>query len=202
MRIIAGKSKNIKIETIVSEETRPTLERVKENFFNAISFELEDKRVLDLFAGSGQLGLEALSRGAKECVFIDAKFECSEIIRKNAQKAKLYEQCNIMTFNWAEYLSGLKKRKDKDFESSKFDIVFLDASKGHYSELIKETIKKLVNQNFLNDNALIVCESNENIELDEEIIKNIKNTRIYKYGKVIISILSVSVNAGEDKNNG
>ena len=95
MRIITGSARGIRLETLPGEDTRPTSDRVKEALFSMIQFEIDGRRVLDLFAGSGQLGLEALSRGAGYCVFIDAARAACEIIAANAKKTKLYDRCRI-----------------------------------------------------------------------------------------------------------
>lgn len=187
MRIIAGTSRGTKLETPDGEETRPTLERVKENFFNAIHFEIEGAKVLDLFAGSGQLGLEALSRGARECAFIDSRAECTEIIRKNAQKAKLYDKCNILRAEYSEYLSSVRKRR----EFEKFDMVFLDPPYDDNARVIKEVVKRLIKHEFMNDNGMIICESESAVELDEDSAKHIIKTRNYKYGRILITVMNV-----------
>ena len=188
MRIVAGIALSIKLDSLDGEETRPTLGRVKENFFNAINFELEDARVLDLFAGSGQLGLEALSRGASECVFVDNNAECIEIIRKNAQKAKLYDKCNILRADYSEYLSGVRKRR----EFKKFDIVFLDPPYSLSERIIREAVKRLARQGFMSDGGMIICESENELELDAETAQRVIKTRVYRYGRVKISVLNIS----------
>ena len=200
MRIIAGSARGTVLETLEGEDTRPTLERVKENFFNAITFDVIDAKVLDLFAGSGQLGLEALSRGAKEAIFVDINTESVDIIRKNVQKAKLYDKCNIYRYDYSEYLSGLKKRKD--FE--KFNIVFLDPPYEPGNRIISECIKKLLKNDFVSDGGLIICETGNgeqlSLDLSEEILRNIQNSKIYKYGRIYITILTVS-QTGKGENN-
>ena len=202
MRIIAGKARGTILETLDGEDTRPTLERVKENFFNAINFDVTDAKVLDLFAGSGQLGLEALSRGAKEAVFVDLNAECIDIIRKNAQKAKLYEKCNIYKYDYSEYLAGLKKRKDfNNFE--KFDIVFLDPPYESSRRLINECVKKLIKNEFVSDGGLIICETGNgeklDLDLNEEILNKIQSSRIYKYGKVYVTIFKIKLFDGGEE---
>ena len=210
MRIIAGKARGTTLETLDGEDTRPTLERVKENFFNAINFDVADSKVLDLFAGSGQLGLEALSRGAKEAVFVDANPECIGIITRNAQKAKLYDRCNIYKYEYSEYLSVLKKRRD----FNKFDIIFLDPPYKSGVKAINDCIKRIIKNNIIADNGLIICETGNgeqlSLELNEELLKSIKSSRIYKYGKVYITILTITIftteimqdENGEDQNYG
>lgn len=208
MRIISGKARGTMLETLDGEDTRPTLERVKENFFNAINFDVADAKVLDLFAGSGQLGLEALSRRAKEAVFIDMNTECVDIIRKNAQKAKLYDRCNIYRYDYSEYFSSLKKRKDfEKFE--KFDIIFLDPPYESGSRIISDCIKKLLKHELISNGGLIICETGNgeklSLDLSEEILSKIKSSKIYKYGRVYITILTISQfenENGDDKQNG
>ena len=199
MRIISGKARGTILETLDGDDTRPTLDRVKENFFNAINFDVVDKKILDIFAGTGQLGLEALSRGAREAVFVDSNADCVEIIRKNAQKAKLYDKCNIYRYDYSEYLSSLKKRKD--FE--KFDIVFIDPPYKSSHKLINDCIKKLLKNDFLANESIIICETGNgeklNLDLNEEITSRIKNYKVYKYGKVYITIFRVEAKKSEDK---
>ena len=203
MRIIAGQSRGTVLETLDGEDTRPTLERVKENFFNAINFDIPGAKVLDLFAGSGQLGLEALSRGAKEAVFVDSNTECVDIIRKNAQKAKLYDKCNIYKYDYSEYLSGLKKRKDSPrtkFEA-KFDIIFLDPPYEPGGRKINDCVKKLLKYEFVSNGGFIICETGNgeqlNLDLSGELSEKIKKKRIYKYGKVYITVLIIEIKEGE-----
>jgi 16S rRNA (guanine(966)-N(2))-methyltransferase RsmD len=196
MRIISGTARGTNLLTLEGEDTRPTLERVKENFFNAINFDLPDAKVLDLFAGSGQLGLEALSRGAREAVFVDSNAACVEIIRKNAQKAKLYDKCNILKYDCAEYLSLEKKRGD--FE--KFGIVFIDPPYEPGGRLIGGCVKRLIKHAIVSDGGLIICETGNGerlgLDLDGEISSRIRSSREYKYGKVYITILK---NGGGDE---
>lgn len=119
MRIITGSARGIPLETLLGEDTRPTSDRVKEALFSMIQFEIEGRRVLDLFAGSGQLGLEALSRGAQHCVFIDSARAACDIIMTNAKKTKLYDKCRISTGEYASFLRSAANREQ-------FDIIFLD----------------------------------------------------------------------------
>ena len=97
MRIITGKARGTKLQTLAGEATRPTAERTKEAIFSMINFDIAGARVLDLFAGSGQLGLEALSRGAKSAVLNDSSREAAAIIRANAEKTRLVDSCEILS---------------------------------------------------------------------------------------------------------
>ena len=106
MRIISGTAKGIRLKTLEGDATRPTAERVKEAVFSMLQGDIESRDVLDLFAGSGQMGLEALSRGASSAVLIDNSVNALKIIKENAEKTKLNDRCDIRK---DEYLSYLKK---------------------------------------------------------------------------------------------
>ena len=119
MRIITGTARGTRLQTLDGDATRPTAERVKEAIFSMIQFDLTDATVLDLFAGSGQLGLEALSRGAEKAHLIDKSADAVAIIKANAQKTHLWERCRLVLSDYAEYLRVSKGKQ-------KFDFVFLD----------------------------------------------------------------------------
>jgi 16S rRNA (guanine(966)-N(2))-methyltransferase RsmD len=106
MRIITGSARNAIIETLEGENTRPTAERAKEALFSMIQFELEGRNILDLFAGSGQLGLEALSRGAASCTFIDSAREAVDIVIKNAKNAKLFDRARVSAVDYKAFLKS------------------------------------------------------------------------------------------------
>ena len=109
MRIITGTARGTRLETLPGEDTtRPTPERVKEAVFSAIQFDLYEKRFLDLFAGSGQMGLEALSRGAARAVLIDENSNAVQIIKANAKKTHLFEKCFISNVSYRDYLRGVR----------------------------------------------------------------------------------------------
>ena len=202
MRIIAGKARGTILETLEGEDTRPTLERAKENFFNAINFELANARVLDLFAGTGQLGLEALSRGAREAAFVDSKAECAELIARNARKAKLRDRCDIFQCDYADYLAGQKKLKD----FAKFDIIFMDPPYESGKRLIGECVRKIIKNEFISDGGLIICESGDGeqpvLGLGEKMAEKIKKSRVYKYGKIHITILTMETAAKKGEADG
>ena len=119
MRIITGTARGVRLDTLPGENTRPTSERAKEAIFSMLQFELRSACVLDLFAGSGQMGLEALSRGAKEAVFCDASREAVKIVEKNLIKTRLALQGEVLCMDYERALQGMRKRKI-------FDLVFLD----------------------------------------------------------------------------
>lgn len=123
MRVIAGAARGVKLTALPGEEvTRPTLDRVKEGMFSAVQFLLAGARVLDLFAGSGQLGIEALSRGAARCVFIDENRAACAVVRQNLKAAGLFEKASVAEMRAAQYLAACAER---------FDLVLLDPPYGH-----------------------------------------------------------------------
>ena len=175
MRIITGKARGVRLFTLDGDATRPTSERAKEAIFSMLQFELEGRTVLDLFGGSGQLALEALSRGAKSAVIADSSRQAIEIIRKNAEKTRLAELCSIMCSDWTQ---TLKRLADK-----KFDIVFLDPP---YNAGIVPTILEKISVN-LKETSVVVCETGNDISLfvpqSYEILKNVK------YGIAYVTVL-------------
>lgn len=174
MRVITGMAKGIKLETLEGMDVRPTTDKVKEAIFSSIQFDLYDSLILDLFAGSGQLGIEALSRGAKSAVFVDNSKKSIEIVRKNLEKTKLIDLSQLFCMNSIDYI----KLSDK-----KFDFIFLDPpyNKGILNEILPLLSDKL------NDKGQIICEYEQNLNLPDKI-KNLRLKKDYKYGKIKVSI--------------
>ena len=170
--------------TLEGEATRPTAERVKEAVFSMIQFDLLDSTVLDLFAGSGQMGLAALSRGAQKPHFIHKSSEAVDIIRKNAEKTHLAERSSIFCTDSIDYLKRSKGR-------CRFDFVFIDPPYG--SGLVQESLRLLADGNLLNENAwLIVEDETEDIFAgDEELAARFNVEKSNRYGRVHIVVLSL-----------
>lgn len=174
MRVITGIAKGIKLETLEGMDVRPTTDKVKEAIFSSIQFDLYDSLILDLFAGSGQLGIEALSRGAKSAVFVDNSKKSIEIVRKNLEKTKLIDLSQLVYMNSMDYIKLLDK---------KFDFIFLDPpyNKGILNEILPLLSDKL------NNKGQIICEYEQNLKLLDKI-ENLRLKKSYKYGKIKISI--------------
>ncbi len=186
MRIITGSARSVRLLTLEGEEvTRPTSERVKEALFSMIQFDLEGRRVLDLFAGSGQLALEALSRGAGSALLSDIDRDACEIIKKNAQKTKLYEKTRVLNTDYKAVIRGCQGRE-------KFDIVFLDPP--YAGDMVQDAIDRMVRAGILADGALICCESDRDIPFGGE---GLTVKRFAKYSKTYLTIL---VNEGVSDN--
>lgn len=150
MRIITGSARGVKLDTLEGETTRPTAERVKEAVFSMIQFDLEGRAVLDLFAGSGQLGLEALSRGAERATMIDESRDAVGIIMGNARKTKLFEHCRISCADYASFIRGASGKE-------RYDIVFLDPP--YASGLVPEALRKLKKGDLFAPGAIVICET-------------------------------------------
>ena len=150
MRIITGSARGALIETLEGEATRPTAERAKEALFSMIQFDIEGRKVLDLFAGSGQLGLEALSRGAVSCTFTDEAREAVDIIIKNAKNARLFDRSRISAI---DYKSFLRSAAGKE----KYDLIFLDPP--YASDFMAQALKMIHDGELLAEGGRIVCET-------------------------------------------
>lgn len=181
MRIISGTSRGSRLVTLEGTETRPTLDRVKEPLFSIIQMHIKDARVLDLFAGSGALGLEALSRGAKSAVFSDISEKAINVIKQNAEKTKLAEKAVVFKGSYEDILKQMKN------ENKEFDLIFLDPP--YKSGLLEDAIKKILEYNLLVKEGIIIVETDMESELQklQNIGLYIKDIR--KYGRVILLFL-------------
>ena len=181
MRIITGKARGTRLQTLSGDDTRPTAERVKEAMFSAIQFNIEGRRALDLFGGSGQLALEALSRGAASAVIVDSNRKAAEIIRANSIKANLFDCCKTVCADWRDFI---KTQSGRD----KFNLVFLDPP--YKAGFLDEVIKRVAAAELLADGAIIVCESGEDgIPLPPDGY----TAKLYRYGKTYVTILRSEV---------
>ena len=183
MRIITGRAKGIRLKTLEGDATRPTAERVKESVFSMLQFDLEGREVLDLFAGSGQMGLEAVSRGAAHAVMVDQSRDAIRVIQENVTKTRLAEYCSVWQGNAADYI---RRNRGKQF-----DIVFLDPP--YAADLYAPTLRELVAADMLKPTTLLVCESeNEALLANAAELSSILETKkIVRYGRVVITVLQM-----------
>lgn len=175
MRIITGKARGVKLLTLEGETTRPTSERAKEAVFSMLQFEIEGRTVLDLFGGSGQLALEALSRGAKSAVIADSAKDAVAVISKNIEKTKLTD-CRVMLSDWKESLRRLN--------GEKFDLVFLDPP--YAMRIIPEILAAL--SPYLKPTSTVVCESG--YDLSDQIADDFNIIKSAKYGVAYITVVT------------
>lgn len=176
MRVITGKAKGVLLKTPDGMLTRPTTDRVKEAMFSIIQFDLPTASVLDLFGGTGQLGIEALSRDAKKAVFVDENEAACRLIRENLKRTKLEEQGRVVRSDYAAFLKSCKE---------KFDIIFLDPP---YAEVFLENSLKIITEiDILRSGGIIVAECPLGKDLPWEFDGFIRS-KDYKYGKILITI--------------
>ena len=173
LRIITGTAKGKKLKTLEGEATRPTSERIKEAVFSAIQFDIEGRRVLDLFAGCGQLGLEALSRGAASAMFIDLSREAMEIVKENVKTAGFFDKSRYLVSDWKNYI---RKASGRD----KFDLVFIDPP--YALECALDAAKRLVDAELLADGAILVLEFSPE-SISEEDLSDFTVLKFASYGK-------------------
>ncbi|MDD4842746.1 MAG: 16S rRNA (guanine(966)-N(2))-methyltransferase RsmD [Anaerotignum sp.] len=157
MRVISGAAKGRKLQTIDGLSTRPTTDRIKETLFNIISFDLPESRFLDLFSGSGAIGIEALSRGAKEAIFVDHNPQCQQVIRENLMHTKLDKQGRVIGLEVPNALAQLAKEK------AEFDIIFLDPP--YEAGLTEPTLLEIVKGGLLNKDGYIIVERSAQVPL-------------------------------------
>ena len=182
MRIITGKARGIRLETLDGLETRPTSERTKEAIFSMLQFDIVGSEVLDLFAGSAQMGLEALSRGAKRVHLIDRGRGAFEIIKRNIQKTRLEEGAIAFCEDSISFL----KRQNGEI---KFDIVFIDPP--YSSTFIDDALTVLYSKKLVKDTSYIICESDRFDILGAENIKRFETVKTMKHGVAHISVFKV-----------
>lgn len=173
MRVITGTARGRKLNEPKNMDIRPTTDNVKESIFNIVQFDVEGRRVLDLFAGTGQLGIEALSRGAKSVTFVDQSTEAVELCKQNLAHCKLEG-----TVVKADSVSFLEK-------CGKFDLIFIDPP--YESGLMDAALKKIIKFDILSEGGIIICESKR-----ENSVKSMELPyfigREYNYGRVKLTV--------------
>ena len=181
MRIITGRARGTKLVTLEGDNTRPTSERVKEAVFSMIQFDIEGRRVLDLFAGSGQMGLEALSRGASEACFVDNSKAAVSVIKQNIAKTHFENESTVILGNAEDYLKRISGGKQ-------FDLVFIDPP--YATRCHGEMLELLLKYNLLRPHATVVCESGE-----EDIFSSLPqltlNFEVIKKARYSISYITI-----------
>lgn len=178
MRIISGKAKGTKLYTLEGDLTRPTLDRVKESVFNIIQNEIYGSIFLDMFSGSGAIGLEAASRGAKKVILCEKAKEAISIIKKNIDKTHL--EVTLYTKSYEKMLEELNE---------KVDIIYIDPP--YKTDLAYESLKKLIELDLLKEDSLIIIETDEEERIEKQIKElEIKVINKRKYGRVHLIFLN------------
>ena len=184
MRVISGTARGIRLKTPDGLLTRPTADRVKEAVFSILQFEVEGSRVLDLFAGTGQMGIEALSRGASAAVFVDSRREACKLVQDNLRLAKLSEKARVVQSDYLSYL---------DRADGEFDLIILDPP---YAEVFLEnSLKRISEIDILSDRGIIICErpADKDLALD---FRGLRRGKDYRYGKTWITVYRKDVQIG------
>ncbi|MBO4383047.1 MAG: 16S rRNA (guanine(966)-N(2))-methyltransferase RsmD [Clostridia bacterium] len=174
MRVISGTARGMRLKTLEGLDVRPTTDKVKESLFNIIQFDLEGRRVLDLFAGSGQLGIEALSRGAGHATFVDRSPKAVSVVKDNLSRTKLAPKATVRQEEAGTFL--LKSRDT-------YDVVFLDPPYG--AGLIESVLPELVRH--MSDYGIIVAETSREETLPETV-EPFYAAKTYRYGKIQLTL--------------
>ena len=174
MRVIGGTARGRKLKEPFGESIRPTGDMVKESVFNIVQFDVEGRSVLDLYAGTGQLGIEAISRGASGCVFVDRDPAAAKLVRENVKLCGFSENARILARDAVAFLKGAEK----------FDLIFVDPP--YDTELAAKTLLKIIEFDKLNLNGIIICETRMDTAMPD-VPQPYLLRKEYKYGKVRIS---------------
>ena len=178
MRVISGSNRGMNLVAPEGMDTRPTTDRIKETLFNMISFDIYDCRFLDLFSGSGQIGIEALSRGAKEAVFVEKDKKAYECIEKNLEKARLVDKASVLKTDVSMALNRLNGHDT-------FDIVFMDPP--YNKQIEKNVLEQLAGSSIISEDTIIIVEASLETEFDyiSSIGYTITKEKVYKTNKHI-----------------
>ena len=185
MRVITGLARGRKLVTLEGEDVRPTTDMVKEAIFSVIQFDIEGSVVLDLFSGSGQLGIEALSRGAKYCRFVDKSQASAEITRQNVTACGFVRDSAVSVMDSIDFVRGVRMT---------FDIAFLDPPYRH--GLIEQALPLLESK--MSDRGIVVCEHEKGLVLPDNVGK-LEKKKTYRYGKIEVTVYRVPLPADDEE---
>ncbi len=181
MRIIGGKAKGTKLYTLDGKTTRPTLDRVRESLFNIIQFQLQDSLFLDLFAGSGACGIEAVSRGARKAILCDKAKQAIEIIQKNIEKTNMQKQIEYYQTSFELLLTTKIKEKP--------DITFIDPP--YNTNFAYEAVKIMLENNLMGEDSIIIIETDQETRIIQQLQKlKIEIMDKRKYGRAHLIFLN------------
>lgn len=176
MRVITGEARGRRLKEPVGMDIRPTTDKVKESIFNIIQFDIEGRKVLDLFGGSGQLGIEAISRGAKSAVFVDASQQAVKLINENLKIVGFEDRARVVRGDSISFLAS----------GEKYGVVFMDPP--YDTDLLDKALENAIKFDILKENGIIVCESK--LEKQLAVTEPYYLSREYKYGKIKLSVFS------------
>ena len=176
MRVISGKARGVSLMTPKGEHTRPTADRVKEAMFSIIQFDLPGGKVLDLFGGTGQLGIEALSRGAKHVVFVDCREDACQLIKENLKRTKFAADGTVVRSDYLQYLDRCKEN---------FDIIILDPP--YAEDFLENSLKRVTEIDILQSGGIIIAERPLGKELPYDF-PGYSRSKDYKYGQTLLTL--------------
>ena len=176
MRVITGSARGRRLKELEGMETRPTTDRVKEGLFSALQFDIEGRKVLDLFAGTGQLGIECLSRGAASAVFVDRRADAVKLIRANLRLTELEDRARVVAGDSMEYLKSIREP---------FDIIFLDPP--YAAGLLEPAIAHIAKFDILAPHGIIAAEHPADRVLPA-LAPPYRLHRTYRYGKIALTL--------------
>ena len=176
MRVITGTARGRKLKELQGRETRPTTDKVKESLFNIIQFDIEGRRVLDLFGGTGQLGIECLSRGAAGCTFVDVRKEAAALIRDNLALCGFTDRARVVQGDYLAFLIGCRE---------KFDLILMDPP--YASGFLEKALEAAAGIDILSENGIMVCESAAETVLPA-LSEPYRKGKDYRYGKIKLTV--------------
>lgn len=176
MRVISGTARGRRLKELPGMDTRPTTDKVKESLFNIVQFDIEGRSVLDLFGGTGQLGIEALSRGAANCTFVDQSRQAAAVIKENVQATGFTDRARIQQGDATAFLAGCRE---------KYGLIFLDPP--YHTQLLETCIFAVAKFDILAEHGIMVCESADSAVLPE-LAAPYEKGREYRYGKIKLTV--------------
>ena len=176
MRVITGTARGRRLGELTGMDTRPTTDRVKEGLINIIQNDIEGRRVLDLFAGTGQLGIECLSRGAAHCTFVDQRKDAVALVRKNLDATELSDRAKVFQGDAQSFLVSAGER---------YHLIFLDPP--YDTNLLNTTLNRIAVIDILAENGIIICESRADQDLPELPLPY-RKSKDYRYGKIKVTL--------------
>ena len=182
MRVISGKARGLKLNTPKNDDVRPTTDRVKESLFNMINSYMMESDILDLFAGTGSLGIECLSRGANKCVFVDSSRESIAIVKSNIKKARVENESIVLNSDFKSAINSLAHK------NAQFDVIFMDPP--YYKNMFSDALSSVDDKNLLKEDGIIVVEHDTKDEFPDTIGRLYK-TKDKKYGNTTITFYKV-----------
>ncbi|MGL6105353.1 16S rRNA (guanine(966)-N(2))-methyltransferase RsmD [Romboutsia sp.] len=178
LRVISGKVRGLKLNTPKNDDVRPTTDRVKESLFNIINSYIIESDILDLFAGTGSLGIECLSRGANKCIFVDISKESIAVINSNIKKARVENESTVLSLDFKNAIDKLQIQKEQ------FDVIFMDPP--YYKDMFIDALEKIDNTNLLKEEGIIVVE-HDTKHVFPDRVGRLEKTRDKKYGSTTLT---------------